>query len=90
MYYFRSGLHLILCYYALEDREKMKHAFTLLLNVPLDVDIEEEKYRITSVSLRECVSKKYQISRNIKLQRRGCGKVQQMMYRAELDGKHNI
>lgn len=47
---FRSGLHLILCYYALEDTEKIKHAFTLLLDVPLDVDIEEEKYRITSVS----------------------------------------
>lgn len=45
----RAGLHLILCHYALEDKEKMKHAFTMLLEVPLEID-EEDKYRVTSVS----------------------------------------
>lgn len=40
----RPGLHLVICCRALEDRERMKSAFSLLLAVPLDVEDEEEKY----------------------------------------------
>lgn len=41
----RAGLHLIICCRALEDRDRMKTAFSMLLNVPLDVE-DEEKYNL--------------------------------------------
>ncbi|XP_063223516.1 intraflagellar transport protein 88 homolog isoform X2 [Bacillus rossius redtenbacheri] len=44
---FKSGLHAILCYYALNDKDKMKRGFQLLLEVPLNID-DEEKYTATS------------------------------------------
>lgn len=37
----KSGLHLILCYYALGDVEKMRRAFQLLLDVPLEYNEED-------------------------------------------------
>ncbi|KAF4530273.1 hypothetical protein B566_EDAN007314 [Ephemera danica] len=43
---FKTGLHLVLCYSALGDIEKMQRGFRLLLEVPLDID-EEEKYTAT-------------------------------------------
>jgi len=46
---FRTGLNLILCYYALRDREKMKRTFERLLTVELNVD-DEHKYAATPVS----------------------------------------
>lgn len=39
----RAGLHLVLCCRALEDKERMRTAFSLLLSVPLDLE-DEEKY----------------------------------------------
>ncbi|CAN9497498.1 unnamed protein product [Ophioblennius macclurei] len=39
----RTGFNLILCYYALGDRERMKKAFQKLIAVPLGVD-DEDKY----------------------------------------------
>lgn len=39
----RAGLHLVLCCRALEDKERMRTAFSLLLSVPLDIE-DEEKY----------------------------------------------
>lgn len=41
--YHRAGLHLVLCCRALEDKERMKNAFSLLLAIPLDME-DEEKY----------------------------------------------
>ncbi|CRK98321.1 CLUMA_CG011683, isoform A [Clunio marinus] len=38
----KSGLHLVLCYYALGDTEKMKKAFQYLLDVPIDYNDEEK------------------------------------------------
>lgn len=38
----KSGLHLVLCYYALGDTEKMKKAFQYLLDVPIDFNDEEK------------------------------------------------
>lgn len=38
----KSGLHLILCYYAIGDVEKMKRAFQLLLEVQIDFDDEHK------------------------------------------------
>ncbi|KAK7867313.1 hypothetical protein R5R35_002130 [Gryllus longicercus] len=35
---FTTGLHLILCHYALGDKEKMKRSFQMLLEVPLNDD----------------------------------------------------
>ena len=45
---FKTGFNLILCYFALGDREKMKRAFQKLLTVDLKVD-DEEKYTTTTV-----------------------------------------
>ncbi|XP_068602171.1 intraflagellar transport protein 88 homolog [Brachionichthys hirsutus] len=39
----KAGFNLILCYYAVGDRERMKKAFQKLVSVPLGVD-EEDKY----------------------------------------------
>ncbi|KAJ8253448.1 hypothetical protein GJAV_G00213070 [Gymnothorax javanicus] len=39
----RTGYNLILCYYAIGDRERMKKAFQKLISVPLGID-EEDKY----------------------------------------------
>lgn len=39
----RAGLHLVVCCRALEDTERMKNAFTMLLAVPLNPE-DEEKY----------------------------------------------
>ncbi|XP_075054953.1 intraflagellar transport protein 88 homolog isoform X2 [Mixophyes fleayi] len=39
----KAGLNLILCYFAIGDRDKMKKAFQKLIGVPLGID-DEEKY----------------------------------------------
>ncbi|XP_023259040.1 intraflagellar transport protein 88 homolog isoform X6 [Seriola lalandi dorsalis] len=39
----KTGFNLILCYYAIGDRERMKKAFQKLISVPLGID-EEDKY----------------------------------------------
>ncbi|XP_037345527.1 intraflagellar transport protein 88 homolog isoform X2 [Pungitius pungitius] len=39
----KTGFNLILCYYAIGDRERMKKAFQKLISVPLGVD-DEDKY----------------------------------------------
>ncbi|XP_041858292.1 intraflagellar transport protein 88 homolog isoform X2 [Melanotaenia boesemani] len=39
----KTGFNLILCYYAIGDRERMKKAFQKLISVPLGID-DEEKY----------------------------------------------
>lgn len=44
----KSGLHLVLCCRALEDRDRMKSAFILLLGVPLELE-DEEKYSLEQV-----------------------------------------
>ena len=40
---FSTGLNLILCYYALADKERMKKAFIKLLTVDMHMD-DEDKY----------------------------------------------
>jgi hypothetical protein len=40
---------MILCYYALGERDKMKRGFQMLLECPLNID-DDEKYNATSVS----------------------------------------
>ena len=40
---FRTGLNLILCYFALQDRDNMKHTFERLLMTDLRLD-DEHKY----------------------------------------------
>ncbi|XP_030642032.1 intraflagellar transport protein 88 homolog isoform X2 [Chanos chanos] len=39
----KTGFNLILCYYAIGDRERMKRSFQKLISVPLGID-EEDKY----------------------------------------------
>lgn len=46
----RAGLHLVLCCRALEDKERMRTAFALLLGVPLDLE-DEEKYSSEQVKM---------------------------------------
>ena len=45
---FRTGLNLLLCYYALRDRDKMKRTFEQLLSVDLRIE-DEHKYVATPV-----------------------------------------
>ena len=40
---FKTGFHLVLCYYAMADREKMKRGFQQLVDIPLDAE-DEDKY----------------------------------------------
>ncbi|KAK2185541.1 hypothetical protein NP493_231g03022 [Ridgeia piscesae] len=44
---FQTGFNLILCYYALGDREKMKRTFIKLLSIDLKVD-DEDKYVLSN------------------------------------------
>ena len=44
---FRTGLNLILCYFALRDRDNMKRTFERLLTVDLRLD-DEHKYATSS------------------------------------------
>lgn len=41
---------MIVCYYALGERDKMKRGFQMLVEVPLKID-DEDKYSATSVSI---------------------------------------
>ncbi|XP_049905154.1 intraflagellar transport protein 88 homolog isoform X2 [Epinephelus moara] len=43
----KTGFNLILCYYAIGDRERMKKAFQKLISVPLGID-DEDKYIISN------------------------------------------
>ncbi|KAF7650226.1 hypothetical protein LDENG_00129560 [Lucifuga dentata] len=43
----KTGFNLILCYYAIGDRERMKKAFQKLTSVPLEID-NEDKYISTT------------------------------------------
>ncbi|KAM4561852.1 intraflagellar transport protein 88 homolog isoform 1-T1 [Fundulus diaphanus] len=43
----KTGFNLILCYYAVGDRERMKKAFQKLISVPLGID-DDDKYISTS------------------------------------------
>ncbi len=45
---FKTGLHLVLCYFALGDKDRTKRGFQQLLEVPHDGGDDEDKY--TSVS----------------------------------------
>lgn len=45
----KTGFNLILCYYAIGDRERMKKAFQKLTSVPLGID-DEDKYIPSNVS----------------------------------------
>lgn len=45
----KAGFNLILCYYAIGDRERMKKAFQKLISVPLGID-DEDKYISSNVS----------------------------------------
>lgn len=46
----KCGLHLILCYYALGDTNKMKRAFQLLLEVQIEFDDEHKLANATTTS----------------------------------------
>ncbi|XP_028129725.2 intraflagellar transport protein 88 homolog [Diabrotica virgifera virgifera] len=41
----RAGLHLVVCSRALEDKERMRSSFSLLLSVPLNIE-DEDKYNL--------------------------------------------
>ena len=51
---FQSGLNLILCYFALGDKDKMSKSFIKLLTVNLGID-DEEKYTANSDNPQESV-----------------------------------
>ena len=38
---FKTGLHLVLCYYATGDKDRMKKGFSQLVEIPLEVNLGE-------------------------------------------------
>lgn len=52
---FKTGFNLILCYFALGDRDKMRKAFNKLLSVDLKAD-DEDKYLGHAVCLLSIIS----------------------------------
>lgn len=44
----KAGLHLVLCCRALEDKDRMRTSFALLLSVPMELE-DEEKYNLDQV-----------------------------------------
>ncbi|XP_015234356.1 PREDICTED: intraflagellar transport protein 88 homolog isoform X1 [Cyprinodon variegatus] len=70
----KTGYNLILCYYAIRDRERMKQAFQKLISVPLGID-DEEKYILASDDPSSNMvieatrnDKLHQMERNLKIQ----------------------
>nr|CAB3255439.1 intraflagellar transport protein 88 homolog [Phallusia mammillata] len=51
---FQSGLNLILCYFALGDKDKMEKSFLKLLSVNLGID-DEDKYNATTENTQESI-----------------------------------
>jgi len=51
---FRTGLNLILCYFALRDHDNMKRTFERLLTVNLRLDDEHKYSTSAQVSLLTC------------------------------------
>nr|XP_002129474.1 intraflagellar transport protein 88 homolog [Ciona intestinalis] len=51
---FQSGLNLILCYFALGDKDKMSKAFLKLLSVNLGIE-DEDKYTVSTDNAQESV-----------------------------------
>jgi intraflagellar transport protein 88 len=47
---FKTGLHLVVSNYMSGDPERTKRSFRELLEIPLDIDEDEEKYTTVSVS----------------------------------------
>lgn len=45
----KAGLHLVLCCKALEDKDRMRTSFSLLLSVPMELE-DEEKYNLDQVN----------------------------------------
>jgi hypothetical protein len=41
----------VVCYFALSDKDKMKAGLIRLLEIPLDMDDDEDKYTAAQVSL---------------------------------------
>nr|XP_046260673.1 intraflagellar transport protein 88 homolog isoform X3 [Scatophagus argus] len=69
----KTGFNLILCYYAIGDRERMKKAFQKLISVPLGID-DEDKYiptndDTTSNMVTEAIKndKLHQMERDLKV-----------------------
>uniref|UniRef100_A0A3Q3AQJ6 Intraflagellar transport protein 88 homolog n=1 Tax=Kryptolebias marmoratus TaxID=37003 RepID=A0A3Q3AQJ6_KRYMA len=69
----KTGFNLILCYYAIGDRERMKKAFQKLISVPLGID-DEDKYILSNddTSLNMVIEaikndKLHQMERDLKL-----------------------
>ncbi|XP_038121820.1 intraflagellar transport protein 88 homolog [Culex quinquefasciatus] len=52
----KTGLHLILCYYALGDVEKIKHAFQLLLDIQVDYLEDEKVFQTNSTPSYEYIN----------------------------------
>lgn len=50
----KTGFNLILCYYAIGDRDRMKKAFQKLISVPLGID-DEDKYIPQNVRRSEMI-----------------------------------
>ena len=44
-----AGLDLVVCYFALSDKDKMKAGLIRLLEIPLDIDDDEDKYTAAQV-----------------------------------------
>ena len=51
LFVFLQGFNLLLCYYALGDKDKMKKGFQKLLTVNLGID-DEDKYTVTGVNAK--------------------------------------
>ena len=51
----KAGFNLILSYFAIGDREKMKKSFQKLIAVPLEID-EDDKYISPSVSMKKTLT----------------------------------
>lgn len=45
----KAGLHLVLCCRALDDKDRMKTSFSLLLSVLMELE-DEEKYNLEQVT----------------------------------------
>lgn len=63
----KAGLYLVLCCRALDDKDRMRTSFSILLSIPMEVE-DEEKYKLDQVDALVKESRGQRISKNYSIQ----------------------
>lgn len=66
---YKSGIHLLLCYYAIGDINEMRRAFNMMLEIPIDYQNDNDDEKIGNLLTNQSHEYIYDIIKNDKLNR---------------------